>query len=936
MITPYSTPLKTEYKPLGLEAFAQPLSQMSEKLETAKSLAANVDFEMSRLNQDDPRSKELMELLEKKTNEIATNLSTSKNYRQATQQIADLNKMFNSDPELSSIKSNYEGYKKMEAEHKARVEKGDISQRDMDFWKMKTLGEFKGTNYNQGEKDYTAISLQPRMKNMEEDMRKESLELARMAVTQQESDLGKYIETSPGVKTRVETTLDYRNLEQVAGEIQRMLATSDKYKDWVQEDADYSFYANSQGPKGQEFQDGVLEGTVGILKNQIASVKDPKQIAALNAQLNQTMAEISQAKETGTSAVLAEKYYKEAATNKFGQLGMAASDLVDFAKLGQKEVQQVDEAAKTRHSDAVKKLEEMPLVTANITMATIQPGRSVSGTATSSAEEEVAYVWSQNTKEQLDNTPFNKIPILSQYPELPEVPGYDETRSTVKDTYIVDLRLGALEKGIKEVGDEITLKEIELSKATTIEDKKLLADERQALVEKKKGVELSLVNEGKTLENLIERNVSNDPELRELWATTAKKDTRTFLGLLQEGNISYLNTVKEGVIDPNPKLDPLSPEGQLAIEAKNKGLIPAGGTLPIMYGTATPKTKLVKFSETLMQDYNWNLSAKLASASTPLEVFGDKSLDTYTGGAVTIMEGYIKNNQSGKSKVERVSMDPATGATTTDPGQQDFDLAAYNPVWHYAGTDQNDHPVVRYVIDRKFTDAATANSYIAAQVRTQKGYAETVSVNAAEVAAWKKANPTDLYIKIPGVTTNASIAVPAEKNYVEYSKTAIAADAGEKYLQNLKNYAQIGLISNPDRRKGYSEMAARIQDAVENKHTATEIIQGPAAFQQNLGPDGQPDGTSSGFVLTYKVEDGAVNLTINKVTTHGSGASTYEPVGRKTLNSIDNLPTQLYSIDLTYGTGAKRDLVHDTSGWQETTYVPAFTNPGVALQGLAK
>ena len=30
MITPYSTPLKTEYKPLGLEAIAQPLSQMSE------------------------------------------------------------------------------------------------------------------------------------------------------------------------------------------------------------------------------------------------------------------------------------------------------------------------------------------------------------------------------------------------------------------------------------------------------------------------------------------------------------------------------------------------------------------------------------------------------------------------------------------------------------------------------------------------------------------------------------------------------------------------------------------------------------------------------------------------------------------------------------------------------------------------------------------
>ena len=148
MITPYSTPLKTEYKPLGLEAFAQPLSQMSEKLETAKSLAANVDFEMSRLNQDDPRSKELMELLNQKSSEIASNLNTSKNYRQATQQIMDLNKMFTKDPELQSIKSNYEGYKKMEQEHKDMVAKGTITQRDLDTWKMKTLGEFKGTGFN--------------------------------------------------------------------------------------------------------------------------------------------------------------------------------------------------------------------------------------------------------------------------------------------------------------------------------------------------------------------------------------------------------------------------------------------------------------------------------------------------------------------------------------------------------------------------------------------------------------------------------------------------------------------------------------------------------------------------------------------------------------------------------------------------------------------
>jgi hypothetical protein len=156
-------------------------------------------------------------------------------------------------------------------------------------------------------------------------------------------------------------------------------------------------------------------------------------------------------------------------------------------------------------------------------------------------------------------------------------------------------------------------------------------------------------------------------------------------------------------------------------------------------------------------------------------------------------------------------------------------------------------------------------------------------------------------------------------------------------MENVNNYSQIALISNPERRKGYSEMAGRIQTALENNYSTTEIIQAPAVFQQNLGADGRPDGTTSGFVLTYKIEEGNVNLTINKVTTHGPDAPpTYEAVGRKTLNSTDNLPTQLYSLDLIYGTGAKRDLVTDKSGWQETTYVPAFTNPAVAQQALVK
>ena len=49
-ITPLSTPLKTEYKPLGLEAFAQPLSQMQAKFDVAKSQIEDADNKINRLN----------------------------------------------------------------------------------------------------------------------------------------------------------------------------------------------------------------------------------------------------------------------------------------------------------------------------------------------------------------------------------------------------------------------------------------------------------------------------------------------------------------------------------------------------------------------------------------------------------------------------------------------------------------------------------------------------------------------------------------------------------------------------------------------------------------------------------------------------------------------------------------------------------------------
>ena len=925
MITPYSTPLKTEYKPLGLEAFAQPLSQMSEKLETAKSLAANVDFEMSRLNQDDPRSKELMELLNQKSSEIASNLGTSKNYRQATQQIMDLNKMFNKDPELQSIKSNYEGYKKMEQEHKDMVAKGTIDQRDLDLWRMKTLGEFKGTNYKQKEGEYTAISLQPRMENMYEEMRKESLELARMAVVQhyQNPGLDTEIEISPGVKQRIETKIDYRDLNQVAGEIQRMLATSDKYKDWVQEDADYTFYANSQGDKGEEFRNNVIDGTVGILQTQLAAAvksKNPEQISAITAELNTTLKEIEDAKLNSNEVELAKKYYKQAANNRFAQLGVAAADLVDFSSVGQTITEKVDEGVKKKLDASTAKIQDFVSIDTNIATADIDKQNIPfsGGSSTSSVEEEVA-LNNKNTYERIRDTKPEMVPTLKQFVGGNNLdPTYDEVLETSKDIYVVNTGLEKLGTSIKDISADIEVEKLKLTKAVTPEEKAEQAAKINVLNQDKNQAELALASEGLTLENLIVRDIAGDEELTKLWNITANRDTPTFLKMLEEANVKYLGKVKGNLINPNEVIDPLSEEGQLRAEAAAKGLV-IDYQLPSIPGMSIKKDKLTAFSETLMQNYKENISSKLPSGVTPLEVIGNENLDKYTGGVVENLKKNILANQGGDSKVDRVSFNKTKGTTEPMKGKNNYDLNAYEQEFHYEGNNQDGTQILRYVLKREYQNAETAKSAVASAIRTQKQLPENAVVSDKEINTWKAANPTDIYITPTGQSESLNIAAAAKESYVEYANAMLDVES-EKMFDNVNNFASIHLISDPARRIAYTEMAGRLQDAVENKYTATELIQAPAAYSQNQ------DGTQSGFVIRYKVESGEVVASINRVTIpKGGGQAIYSDViARKTLDAAGNLPTQLVAMDLMYGTGAERDLIQETTGWQESTFVPAF------------
>jgi hypothetical protein len=59
-ITPLSTPITTEYKPLGLEAFAVPLSQLQKKFDLTQEQLNKTEYSLDHLKGDDERTKQLM------------------------------------------------------------------------------------------------------------------------------------------------------------------------------------------------------------------------------------------------------------------------------------------------------------------------------------------------------------------------------------------------------------------------------------------------------------------------------------------------------------------------------------------------------------------------------------------------------------------------------------------------------------------------------------------------------------------------------------------------------------------------------------------------------------------------------------------------------------------------------------------------------------
>jgi len=946
-ITPFSTPVKTEYKPLGYEAFAEPLSQMYEKLETTKAALDAADFEISKLNQDDPRSKELMQTLKEKRDEIAQNLATSKNYTQAAKQLAGLQKLYTKDPELVSIQGNYTALQEAKKEMKEKIGKPNgITQRDYDTWLFKTNHQFKGTNYDPKEEAYNQINVQPPLANEEENIRKESLQLAGMTPEQRINSLGQYGQLNADTLQRLNVEVTEKNREQIATEITNFLKTSDKYKNW-QEDYDrreWYYNANSNAATGEQFKENVIRGAFGQVDDQIAQINEKLKIPTLDKSEREILeAKLKEAKSLQANILegyqeyaaqgrlddFSEKLYVDFGQNKFDVIGDAAADIVDYRNIKYSTDNLTDPAATARREKNNKTLEEFNAIggiNSDIVKSSTKGITSSSDATGNRAAIKEAGV-SQDLYSRLHGVKSTgmEAEFLDELTDMararqgawlvedlnttlsigqPIVERINETEKTFSQYKILDLRISAFDQKLADYDSKIALQKKKVASASGAE-KEAAIDELQTMLGDKFELSVAKSSDIKTFENIIE--LTADQTMKEVWEKKAQKDPLKMIQIIQEHNKDFLTT-----------------------DIVNKGLNVAGTGLDWKKLENVQPDAIAKFGQSVMDNYLVNLRTQFAVASP--EIYMDTRFDKYTGNAVTDIINYAKSNTTGGSSIERVNFDDRTGKTSviTNPNlRETFDLNAYEETPHYAGNDQNGNPILRYNIKKEFQPGSqSADAYAAKMISAHRlgkkaeDLTDTeISASAAEKKAWYDANPVNLYTVVEGTTINP--AERAKDNYIKFGKAALEAqasdpEAGVTFNKNLESYANIALISNPERRERYLEMGARLNDAIENNHLATEITEPPAVWQQNA------DGTQSGFTINYKVSKGEVLMTVDKIIVDANGQYVRQPVVSKPLDMSGSLPVQIMKNNLIFGTGDEMDAVVYQSGLgSEQYFVPA-------------
>jgi hypothetical protein len=339
-ITPYTTPLQYEYKPLNLIAFAEPLSKMQEQFDLVKAAVDESDFDITNLpyGTDPERAKELLKLVEGKRDELAQSLAETKNYKQAASKLKRLNTLWQEDPEVNALKANYDKYAADVQLAKDNVKANIWGQTYADQWLNRAVREYEGAGFTADETNpegtYKTFGRNPRVKDIQKDFEELAWKVASAVPGESREgalqEVG--IDYSLWDKKFLQEIVEEKDAGVVAERVSAYLKTLPQYKEFFVEKADYDFADLQANPalyktKAEELNNNYLSA----VDSEIATIK---KAAKKNPSLLLTpdYLDLLKEREKAVTAKTTGEYSPTAVKNMYEQEYLA--DAYDMTALG--------------------------------------------------------------------------------------------------------------------------------------------------------------------------------------------------------------------------------------------------------------------------------------------------------------------------------------------------------------------------------------------------------------------------------------------------------------------------------------------------------------------------------------------------------------------------------------------------------------------------
>lgn len=936
-ITPQQQPVQFEYKPLGIEAFAQPLAQKQQQYDSVTNAVEQADFGISGLDADDERSVAISQEITGRKDEILDNLNKTKNFKEAAKKLQELNKIYNKDDEVVAIQTQRAAFLEADAEAKERVGKKGYTQKDYEEWYFKTLNEYGekgGLGFNRETGRHNSVNTNLRGKNLEKEIMDIARATANMEPTQRENYIRNSAEfsdmdTDALLKTLVET----RKYGDVERSVTNFLKSSERYSSWVSEDADYEYYSRSRQEK--DFDKNIIKGKYEYFDNVRTSLteasndmkitKDDRANAKeLLAELNKNEEEYStlhrEALDQDNEAAFGEATFKEdKQSNRLSRIGSAAADLVDMRSITNTLTQRDDASGKA----AKEKLDKITDYQVNAQQpqfkTSTSPYTQGGGSGATAVTRGKAFQKNQqelykdvSVPDQSSEQMITKKAIeeTDQYANMTTAnqQSFEKAFQDTDYSYSMMKRIGKWDTEIDKISTDIIDLQAKLPTLNGNEKKEAYTqlNELQGNIRE---ANISMEGEFHYLDNLFAEEAAKKGGE---WITEAYKQggrKQVFETIYDHNNAIIQDLNGQFIMENIPEVDE---HGDIIHQWK-------------LGDTELRSTLLnAKLKDTLGSNVFNQYRKAMAAQDTanPTEIIINDESNLYTGNGLKKLSDQVANNEAkSPSAAVPVTFDPGTGVATYKPNAQtlDYDIEAfYNEQPAYVGASTIGGiplQILRY--NRPDLKPAEVRAILATEIHGSNTERNRDAITAAELATFELNNPEELFLSVEG--TSLDIEANAEKTYTELGDAAMTGKDPYAFEIALGSFAAINITTDNTRRTDYGEMATTLLNSMNNEIEDIEVTQPPSYWHDN------GDDTYSGHRISYHYDKDSKGIVADiTLLTYGKGidGTTESPLTTKNINALNS--TSLYSLDLIYGAGNETDMAINPRTGQP--FVPAFNN----------